>query len=562
MTKDAGQMTSGLLALVKKSVRASANFGRVAREQSVLKSFVIAAVAVVLVGGLGRIFFEGFQFIGTLGGAGLMIVQNLFALFFLGLGFMLVFSSAVTAYSAIFRADEMSFLVLRPLPIGHVLIHKFWEVAALSSWAFFFMVIPFIAAYAVYQDLSPMFAVWTVFFAAPFVLICAAVGTVISMLVVRWIPHGRVLWISLGIIVGALLAWFVVATLRQSRGGDDAQLVLSRLIPGMKLSSNPLWPSYWMAEGILSFARDHATRGFLLWGLLASTAAVCTLLVELVGRLTFYESWHRRAPVAGPRRSATSITGIEKIFGFLPSDTRAVLIKDIRVFLRDPMQWSQALIFFGLLAIYFVNLRNFSYNLRDDTWRNIIAWLNLISVSAVTCSLSARFMYPQMSLEGHSFWLLGLSPMSMRRVLRAKFGLAFVSLGLVGVTLTAISTNMLGIRVELRVVAILVAIGVAAAMAALSCGLGAIFLDLRNRNPVAIISGFGGTLNLVLGLGFIFAAVLPFAIVSHAHHNMNLSTAAYHTWLVRLVAWLVLLTVVTVVVPLRIGSRSLERREY
>jgi len=563
---DKGQMTRdnsrGLLALVRKSLRASANFGRIMREQSPLKMFVILVVAAALVFGLGWMFYGGFIFINALGGAGLIIIQNLFALFFLGLGLMLVFSSAVTAYSAIFRTEEMDFLVLKPLPIGHVLIHKYWEVALLSSWAFFFMVVPFIAAYAIFQHLSPFFAVWTLAFAVPFVMICAATGTIIAMVIVRWIPRGKWLWILLSVFLLATVGRYVWDVIHEARHTDETQLVLNRLIPGMQLSSYPLWPSWWMAEGILSFARDNASRGVRLWLLLASSAALGSILVEGVGRLTFYESWFRRAPATSARRSATSITGFERFLGFLAADTRAVLIKDIRLFLRDPMQWAQALIFFGLLGIYFTNLRNLRYNLYEDSWRNVIAWLNMISVSAVMCSLSARFIFPQMSLEGHSFWVVGLSPMTMRRVLRAKFGLAFAALAIVGVVLTSISTNMLEIAAEMRVVAILISVAVAAAMAALSAGLGALFLDLRNRNPIAIISGFGGTLNLVLGLIFIFAAILPFGSLSHARLHGSLSDSHYYGWLTALLAYLGIFTAVTVFVPLHLGHRSLDRREY
>ncbi len=559
MTNDNGQ---GLLALMRKSARASANLKRVLNEQSPLKVFVILAVAVLLVGGLGRLFYDGFVFISSIGGIGLIIIQDLFALFFLGLGLMLVFSSAVTAYPAIFRAEEMNFLVVKPMPIGHVLIHKYWEVAAISSWAFFFMVIPFIAAYAVFQHLSILFVVWTILFAIPFVMICAAAGTVIAMLVVRWMPRGKWLWIVLGAALLVMGAKYVVETIHESRHADDAQLMLSHLIPGLKVSAYPLWPSWWMAEGILAFARDNAPRGVKLFLLLASTAAFCSLVVEGVGRLTFYESWHRRLPVSSRRSAATSIVGLERFLGFLDHDTRAVIIKDIRVFLRDPMQWAQALFFFGLLGIYFSNLRTMRYNLYGDIWRNIIAWLNIISVSAITCSLSARFMYPQMSLEGHSFWILGLSPMSMRRVLRAKFGLCFASLAFVSGTLAVISTNMLEIGIEMRLTAVLISIAVAAAMSALSAGLGALFLDLRNRNPVAIISGFGGTLNLVLGLAFIFAAILPFSALSHAYMRDRISADAYRLWLGVLIFYLFALTTIAVFVPLHLGRKSLERREY
>lgn len=552
----------GLLALARKSLRASANFGKMVRDQSWLKIGVIAFVGLLLVGGLTRLFYAGFAFIGSLGGAGMMIVQNLFSFFFLGLGAMLVFSNAVTAYSAIFRSEEMNFLLVRPIPIGHILIHKFWEVALLSSWAFFFMVVPFIGAYALHQKLSPLFALWTLVCAFPFVLICAAVGTIAALLIVRWVPRGRALWILLGGIAVALILRFILSVAHDARTTEDSQLVLSRLIPGMKLSSNPLWPSWWMAESILSLSRDHFSRGLLLWGLLASTALMSAVLVEWVGRLTFYDSWHRRMPVMASRRRATSIRGLERWLGFLARDTRAVLIKDIRVFLRDPMQWSQALVFFGLLAIYFLNLRNLKYHLYGELWRNVIAWLNVISISAIMSSLSARFVYPQMSLEGHSFWIVGLSPMTMRRVLRAKFGLAFAALAVVGVTLSGISMTMLDVGPELRIVSMVVSTAVAAAVSALSTGLGAFFLDLRNRNPVAIISGFGGTLNLVLCLGFIFAATLPFGAVTHARLSHRLSESGYAFWLVALAVYVIALALVTALVPLYLGRKSLARREY
>ena len=551
-----------LLALVRKSLRASGNAGRVFREQSRLKLLVIGIVAFGLTGGLAVLFHAGFSFIGSLGGPGLMIVQNLFALFFLGLGLMLVFSSTVSAYTSIFRAEEMNFLLLKPMPIGHILIHKYWEAAALSSWAFFFMVVPFIGAYAWHQHLSPLFAVWTLCFALPFVLICAAVGTLLALLIVRFMPQGKWLWIVLGLALTAMAVRYGLDLARDARTTDDSQLVLSRLVPGMALASHPLWPSWWMAEGILSLSRDNAGRGLFLWCLLASTAAAACVIIEGVGRLVFVEAWHRRLPVVRRRRKAASLQGFERVMGWLAADMRGILIKDIRVFLRDPMQWSQALIFFGLLGLYFSNLRTLRYHLYADVWRNTIVWLNMISVSAVMTSLSARFIYPQMSLEGQSFWVLGLSPMPMQRVLRAKFGLSFAALSAVGVALSLISTTMLGVGAEVKAIAVVISIAVAASVSALSTGLGALFVDLRNRSPLAIISGFGGTLNLVLGLLVIFASILPFAAVSHLFMTERLSESAYRLWLGGLLVYLTLLTLAATFLPLYLGRRSLVRREY
>jgi hypothetical protein len=75
------------------------------------------------------------------------------------------------------------------------------------------------------------------------------------------------------------------------------------------------------------------------------------------------------------------------------------------------------------LALYYANLRSFHYHLLPETWRNTVAFLNVFSVAAVMCSLGSRFIYPQLSLEGQGFWIIGMAPTSMTKVLVTKFAL-------------------------------------------------------------------------------------------------------------------------------------------
>ena len=237
-------------------------------------------------------------------------------------------------------------------------------------------------------------------------------------------------------------------------------------------------------------------------------------------------------------------------------------MKDIRCFLRDPMQWSQVLIFFGLLGLYFSNLRTFRYHVFPPAWRNTVAFLNVFSVSAVMCSLGSRFVYPQLSLEGQGFWLLGLSPTRMGRVLLTKFMLALLGMIAVSLSLMLLSAHMLNVTGLPRTVAIGLAVAVSCAVSGLSIGLGAIFLDLNQRNPAAIVSGFGGTLNLVLSLGFMLAAILPFGLVFHIHFAKGIPLEELGPGLTIAAVWLVVLTSLAVSVPLWLGARSLNRREF
>jgi ABC-2 type transport system permease protein len=301
----------------------------------------------------------------------------------------------------------------------------------------------------------------------------------------------------------------------------------------------------------------------MLFAVLASSAALAVVAVEWLGSRVFYEGWQRAMTGGGSRERRPTLTArLEPLLGRLPGDVRAMLMKDLRAFLRDPMQWSQAAIFFGLLGLYFVNIRSFDYTMLGGQWRNIMAFLNVFSISSVMCSLGARFVYPQLSLEGQTFWILGLAPTTVRRILMTKFWTAAAGLVSVSATLALMSTRMLETDWRVKCISLVLTIGVSLAVCGLSTGLGAIFLDLKQRNPAAIVSGFGGTLNLVLTLGFMLAAILPFAAVLHAEAAAGLRPARTAAGLALAGAWLTLLTACATVIPLRLAVKSLQRRDY
>jgi len=411
--------------------------------------------------------------------------------------------------------------------------------------------------------MGPLFAVWTLLFSLPFLLLCAGVGAIIVLLIVRWSPSGRAFkWLCAAIpLVGAVLIW----SLWQEAYDPDAdvQFTLSKLIPGLRPATNKLVPSWWVATGILALTRGEPLRGGLFWLLLATTTAMLVMVIEWIGSATFVQSWRRVVgSVRRGRHAPVLFPFAERLLRGIGADVRAVALKDIRTFFRDPTQWSQALIFFGLLALYFANLRNFRYHALPDAWRNTITFLNVFSVSAVVCSLGSRFVYPQLSLEGQGFWVLGLSPVRMSRVVRAKFALAVISLLPISTALMLLSGAMLRADWPVRLLAVGLAACISLAVSGLSIGLGAIFLDLRSRNPAAIVSSFGGTLNLVLSLAFMLLTIVPFGLLFHVRIN-GLLTA---TGMIRAVAvaavWALALTAITTTVPLRLGARSLAVRDY
>src|SRR4029079_13271681 len=116
-----------------------------------------------------------------------------------------------------------------------------------------------------------------------------------------------------------------------------------------------------------------------------------------------------------------------QLLRWLNRDTRALLVKDARMFWRDTAQWGQAVLLFGLLWVYVINLRHFSSQLTNPFWIHLVSYLNLGACSLNLATLTTRFVYPQFSLEGKRLWIVGMAPLGLVKVVKTKFWLASVS---------------------------------------------------------------------------------------------------------------------------------------
>jgi ABC-2 type transport system permease protein len=185
----------------------------------------------------------------------------------------------------------------------------------------------------------------------------------------------------------------------------------------------------------------------------------------------------------------------------------ALVFKDIRVFWRDPVQWTQFMIFFGLLCIYVANLRNVAIEFKQGYWETLISYLNLAASALTLSTLTTRFVFPMFSLEGRRVWILGLSPVGLRGVVLQKFWASFISSAIITVALMTASSVVLHLGWSRTFFFAWTILLMSAALSGLAAGLGALFPDFKEENPSKIVSSFGGTLCLVISFVYNTAIV-------------------------------------------------------
>ncbi len=255
---------------------------------------------------------------------------------------------------------------------------------------------------------------------------------------------------------------------------------------------------------------------------------------------------------------------------------RLMIIKDLRIFRRDPLQWSQFLIFLSLLALYFSNIRRFTYDVHYIGWVNMVSFLNLAVVGLLLSTFTTRFIFPMISLEGRRFWILGLLPMRRETILWGKFLFASGGSIIPCSALVLLSDTMLNVSTGVLLSHQLTCLVLCLGLSGIAVGLGAYLPNLREQSPSRIAGGFGGTLTLVLSTLYIMAVVLLTALPIHfylAAHSAGFGpgmetaeSSSLYSWLT---AWLIggtagsiLLGAAAMLVPMRLGCRAFRRLEF
>jgi ABC-2 type transport system permease protein len=540
---------------------------------SILLTSLVIWVFVFLVSYEGFSWIRTRQYVPAFGN----IIGVLFDFLFVALGVMLVFSTALILYSSLFKTDEARFLLCTPARADQIFGYKYLGALGFSSWGFLLLGSPVLLAYGFAYRVHAAFYILLPLFFVGFVLVPGALGALASLVVVNSIPKRRkqvVVAVLVGIV--AVAAWWVYdATVIAQRHGENREMV-NQLLGKLGFSQGILVPTHWMTRGLQTAGQGYLLRSprgdpgtlyylAMVWGNGLFLYVLTTWLAAWLYRRGF-----NRIATGGELRRRYGGSRLDNLLGgllwFLDAKTRLLIVKDFRTFRRDPAQWAQIVIFCGLMALYFTNIRRLFVTDVDWMYQNGLSLLNLATTGLLLCIYTGRFIYPMLSLEGRKFWILGLLPLERERLLWGKFAFSvtgglLIAEGLILMSDLMLEMPPLAIVIHAATIAVL-----AVGLSGLSVGLGACMPTFNETDPSKIAAGFGGTLNLVAGLFYLLLVLVLMALPWHAVAAWNEGSGETVTLeeLLLLVGLLpgVALGAAATWLPLRAGTRALRRMEF
>jgi ABC-2 type transport system permease protein len=441
--------------------------------------------------------------------------QHIFVHFFLVLGIMLAFSNAILSFSTLYGRNEAGLLLGTPAHPHQVVCVKWLEGMFLSSWSFLLLGVPLMLAVAANSAVDWYYYPLFLGHFVGFIAIPACLGLLAACAVALWAPRRPLV---IATIVGlALLAGAILWVNSISRSAEQSERWVRAILEQLAVARQPLLPSTWTARGIVAAIEQRVGESvFYLLVVLGNAAFVSWLTIHVLAR-TWPEAYSRAGqgrtwPVI--RRGWITEGVCLPLALVMPQRIRRIIVKDLRHFVRDPKQWTQMAIMFGLLVIYVLNLRRLPLDVNHPGTKKLVNFLNLTTVSLILATFTSRFVYPMVSLESQQLWLLELLPLRRVTLLLVKFVFALILTGFAACGVMGIAVHMLGLPPLWALIDLAICLSTCIGLSGMAIGLGARFPVLRQRNPARIAAGFGGTFNLIASMLFVMVQMAGLAAMS------------------------------------------------
>ena len=505
------------------------------------------------------VYFRGVPDLGP------FLAGKLLGLILIGFFSLLLLSSVITALSSFFLAKDLDLLVAAPVDWLKLYGAKLLETGVNASWMVVLMAVPMFAAFGVAYHGGPLFPLLVLAAFLPFLVVPAVVGSALTLLLVNIFPARRTRDILSVMAVfaagGVVLLFRIIRPERLARPEGFRSLV--EFVTILRTPTSPFLPSEWVQRAILGWL--HNRPDYLPLYLLWSTAAAAFVLGALLHRALYMDGFSKAQESS--QRWARGTLGrrlghrLFTPFGIL---RRELLLKELRLFFRDTTQWSQLILLSVLVVVYVFNIKYLPLRGEGITFFlvNVIPFLNLVLAGFVLASIAARFIFPSVSLEGRTLWLLRSSPMPVRDLLWAKFWVGTLPLLVLALGIVVVTNVLLQVSDFMFAVSVMTISMMTLALCGMALGFGAVFPQYETENAAQIPTSFGGLLFMIASIALIAAVITLEARPVYSFLSARLyGTETYPGEMVIGFGLAAMLCLAATLMPIEIAKRRLEAVE-
>lgn len=477
--------------------------------------FMFGSLGLVFWTGTFVIFYRILFYFQSIQDFGNILAMKLISMLMITFFTLLLFSNIVNALSHLYLSQDLPLLHSLPVSSGNIFFSR-WIISTFdSSWMIVAFSFPVFLSYGLIYKTGIFF--YLIFFITILFmcLITSALSSILVLFGAKILPAGRIRTIL--IILGVMMIMTLIVVLRLTRPeqlvNPDSFASVVLYLNSMQTPELPLLPTTWMTDAIKAALNGEMKSCLLNVALTGTCAFMLVFISSMIAQFVYFKGFSKSQTTPKRLFAPLKYKGYnwESLLNFLPRESKAFAVKEIRTFFRDSAQWPQLFLMVALIAIYLYNFSVLPLNnlpIKAVYLQNIFSFLNIGLAAFVLTAIVARFVFPAVSMEGEAFWIVQAAPVSVKRFLWIKFFIYYVPLIILTEFLVIVSNLLLRVSPFMMILSTITIFCLVPAVVGMAVGLGAVYADFKSENPAQTVTSFGGLLFMVLCFCLIAAVII------------------------------------------------------
>lgn len=433
------------------------------------------------------------------------------------LSVMMFLAALAHTYDTFLQAYDLDLIFASPTRGVSFFCGRFLTVVLAVGWMPALLLVPILASFGQAYGAGLSFYLLAPLTVTPYFVIPAALGFLVMIVFARFVPgdRSREFLILLAVLFIGLL--FYLADLAHglwaSRGSENQVLVVAQLLTRGEVS----WlPSFWTAKAL----EDLMLPSFAaspLYLVLASSVTVSLVSLSYLLYVAFYREGFdltRSRKQSSVSFMAGCISALVRAIPVSSSALRALLRKELLLFSREITQIVQLLMLSSLVVLYIYNLQAFisaqAETSEVELWYQRFTFMGNFSVGAfIAIAACTRLVFPSLSLEGRSFWVLQTAPVTFSSILRVKFWHWYVPVATLSLTLFMAGALTVGVSLPMAICYGFSSLCIAYGVVGAACGLGATYSRFDWESPSQLCAGFGSLVYMLYSSFLLLVTMVP-----------------------------------------------------
>ncbi len=444
----------------------------------------------------------------------------------------------VVSFSTLYRSPEMNFLLTSPVSYLNIFVIKFLDNFFYSSGTLFMVGFSVLLGYGFYFHLPWHFYLFMLFgVLVPFMFLAACVAVIVLLLVMKLASK-----INFRLLAGGIVILYMSQIYFYFKVSSPVHLVqeVMKYYPNVDLyfgMLDPLaikvLPNFWVSEIMYFYVTKNIISVIQYTSLLILSTAGLFVIALAVANGFFYSTWITSLSIKSLTVRSLELKNTFFSFGkrsFFSPQTEVLLKKELWQFLREPSQWIHFLVMMALLIVFLASVSSLSIKLESPELKGVVYLIVFIFNIFLINSIALRFGFPMISLEGNAYWSIRSAPISATTMYWIKFSIIMTFLTVLSIVIAWLSNipylyaqkvinqypmppSIVEPHTSIKILAyysIIVTPIITATLVSINVGLGSVYSNFIEKNPIRIASSQGATMTFLLSVVYLVIILAVF----------------------------------------------------